>query len=433
MRIGLIGNMNNNGSVLLRYLRDIGHEPTLFQFWDDGRGSLSLFSLENDTWEGESLRHCVKRLPFENGPVSSGSSVAADLELARAYLKSLARPGRGIPKKPKREDLMRLFGGFDLLLGCGIAPAMLRIADLSLDVYYPYSIGIEFVNWDYYVHPLYQGLLRYPVGRSSVRAKQVSGILAARNVYSYEEGPTQSTLAAIGAKAIPLPLPAFYNREVLPKSFHSPIDGLVKRLETHRGLKFIHHSRHLWKRPHSISEVAWKSISKNNHWAIQAFAESLELRGDSLLVAVKYGPDWRNSVELVEKLGIEQSVIWIEPLPRKLIVELIRCCDVGLGQFYEQSASLWGGAGWEVLGSGRYLINNLGAEDIFARNNAPTPPIGVANSPEQLKLRVVEAVSDPEMVERKGRDSLAWFDEHQGENLVRKWISLAHSSERKDF
>ena len=44
MKIVILGNMNNNGFALMRYLRDLGADAHLFLFANDGTGSLSHFA-----------------------------------------------------------------------------------------------------------------------------------------------------------------------------------------------------------------------------------------------------------------------------------------------------------------------------------------------------------------------------------------------------
>ena len=45
MKIAILGNMNNNGFSIMRYLRDIGEEADLLLFEDDGVASSAHFSI----------------------------------------------------------------------------------------------------------------------------------------------------------------------------------------------------------------------------------------------------------------------------------------------------------------------------------------------------------------------------------------------------
>ena len=61
MKIAVLGNMNNNGFALMRYLRDIGQEADLLLFDDDEDNYSSHFSLKADTWHLEKWKKYVKK------------------------------------------------------------------------------------------------------------------------------------------------------------------------------------------------------------------------------------------------------------------------------------------------------------------------------------------------------------------------------------
>ena len=50
MKVGLIGNMNNNNFALMRYFRDLGVDAHLLLYSNDGKNELSNFKPESDTW-----------------------------------------------------------------------------------------------------------------------------------------------------------------------------------------------------------------------------------------------------------------------------------------------------------------------------------------------------------------------------------------------
>ena len=53
MKIALIGNMNNNNFALMRYFRILGADAHLLLYSNDGKGELSHFKPECDTWDIE--------------------------------------------------------------------------------------------------------------------------------------------------------------------------------------------------------------------------------------------------------------------------------------------------------------------------------------------------------------------------------------------
>ena len=58
--------MNNNGFSLLRYLRDHGVETDLLLYSNDGKGSLSHFVPENDTWSIKKYKKYIHQTNIPN-------------------------------------------------------------------------------------------------------------------------------------------------------------------------------------------------------------------------------------------------------------------------------------------------------------------------------------------------------------------------------
>ena len=67
LKIGILGNMNNNGFSLLRYFRDLGLDADLLLFQDDQTGHSSHFSIKADTWNYSKWGKYIKHLPAVNG------------------------------------------------------------------------------------------------------------------------------------------------------------------------------------------------------------------------------------------------------------------------------------------------------------------------------------------------------------------------------
>ena len=66
MKVALIGNMNNNFFSILRYLRDMNIDATLYLFKNDGIDDASHFSCESDTFEIDKWRDYIKRTEIFN-------------------------------------------------------------------------------------------------------------------------------------------------------------------------------------------------------------------------------------------------------------------------------------------------------------------------------------------------------------------------------
>lgn len=64
MKIGLIGNMNNNNFALMRYFRDLGADAHLLLYANDGQGSLSNFRAECEAGKSKCGGRIFIRQPY---------------------------------------------------------------------------------------------------------------------------------------------------------------------------------------------------------------------------------------------------------------------------------------------------------------------------------------------------------------------------------
>jgi hypothetical protein len=71
MKIGLIGNMNNNNFSILRYFHDLGADAHLLLNTNDGVGSLSHFRPECDTWTIEKWKPFIHQTEITNAPIAA--------------------------------------------------------------------------------------------------------------------------------------------------------------------------------------------------------------------------------------------------------------------------------------------------------------------------------------------------------------------------
>ena len=66
LRVAILGNMNNNGFAIMRYLRDLGVDAHLFLYRNDGIGSLDHFKPENDSFEIDKWNNYIHNSDFDN-------------------------------------------------------------------------------------------------------------------------------------------------------------------------------------------------------------------------------------------------------------------------------------------------------------------------------------------------------------------------------
>jgi glycosyltransferase involved in cell wall biosynthesis len=411
MKVAFIGNMNNNNFALLRYFRDMGIDAHLLLWRNDGRGSLAHFTPDHDAWDPEKWAPYIHRMDISN----AYPSVLFDLRRFRPA--------------PSRVYLSRIFEGYDVLIGSGLAPAVVRRAGRVLDIFYPYGAGIEFVGCIEELgrinslNPFKRWLYR------RLRTLQIKGILDAKYCLNAEMGLSRRSFEAMGKEFLPLAIPMVYSGMLGDGVFPSSrrLEDIRERIE---GSSFscLSHASQTWWNDGTYSAKEWAKQSKNNHWLIQGFANfvrSSHVR-NGLLVLLEYGNDVSRAKKLVADLGISDQVIWLPKMARKELVYLISLCDAGVGEFVTEPGCLWSGTGWEVLAVGKPLLQsfNFSPAEFERMFGHPPPPLLDVKSPEDVAARLSEIYVDPEKSRKLGEASRVWFDRYNGLSLARMWLEL---------
>lgn len=411
MMIGFVGNMNNNNFALMRYFRDLGADAHLLLLSDDGTGANSHFRPECDSWDIGRWSPFIHRLGFGN------------------TLHAMVGDPARLRLPPSRAELRAAFEPYGALVGSGITPMILGRCGRALDIFYPYSTGIEFVGCRVDQNLFNSGNLLRRLLCRRLRGLQIEGIRRARHCVNLEMGLTRETFKAIGKGFVAMATPLLYNGENASAVPLSPaIQGFAERIRRHPFRCFSHASQTWRYDPAKYSAGDWSRQSKNNHWLIRGFAEfSRSAAGrDALLVLVEYGLDVEASKRLVAELGLEANVLWLPRMARKELLRLLSFCDVGVGEFTVDPGCIWGGTGWEVLAAGKPLLQsfNFTTEEFAGQFGYPPPPLLDAKSAEDVVNRLADLAGEPGTAERIGAESRRWFDRHNGAGLARKWLEL---------
>ena len=396
MKLGLLGNMNNNHFSLMRYMRDLGVDAYLLLYSDDGTGGGSHFVPESDTFE---------------------------IEKWSPYIIQTNLPNRGLGilwKVFKRRELTELFGSYDYLIGNGIAPVYARFAGRTLDLFLPYAYGGEYIDITFREHTrkYIRGCLHKHLQIQSLRSStRFIGVL------DFTRGNLQFFKKyGIDGKLIPLGIPMVYNREDYDFS------ELASRKEVVAFINSVSDSF-----PVVFSHVAhkWKSIRgtffdfKRNDILIEGFAEYLEMSKNekAKLVLVDYGFDVQESIKLIDDLGISKYVYWLPKLARKEILALLKVVHIGAG---ELGGALWGGTGWEFMASGVPFFQNIGlsSREFEESTNRPCPDIFHAATREDISSILCDVERNPEIAIRKGENLKRWFDTYNGISEAKRILQI---------
>lgn len=407
MKIALLGNMNNNNFAMMRYFRDLGADAHLLLFRNDYGKGMTHFMPENDSWNIEAYRPFIHYIDYT-------------INWRTFFLN---------PKKFRAP-----LDHYDYYIGSGMFPALFHFFGLKLNIFYPYGIGIEYVGSTPNRLVLSGGWNWNRIRTNIVRYYQIKGIRSAQNCLNAEMGLTKQSFEEIGVPFIPLPIPMVYANESTPRRFQIS-DNLQHAIEKIRNAKFsiLSHSRLMWKKPSEMHENDWSERSKNNHWLINSFCRfHKEIEKNSILVLFEYGPDVEVTKKLVEDLSLSESVIWLPTMPRKIIMLLISYCTLAAGEFIQQAGLLWGGTGWEVMASGKPLLQtfNFTADSWFNSFGHEPPPILDVKNEEYIYNHLIDCYSGKTDPISLGKRSKKWFQKYNGEGLAKKWLDLLKTDKK---
>jgi len=444
MKVALIGNMNNNNFAMLRYFRDLGLDAHLFLFEEDGRFASAHFAHTSDTHFVQKYAAHITRTSIHNhmSQVLGGNFISRIVFYAMYWVaKSKKVPHAIVYKPPKHTaptEIKRIFSGYDVLIGSGYTPAILAASGRDLNIFYPYSTGVEGVGsvdeqvstgrsklafWATY--PFYQ----------LCRKRQIAGLKKTKVLVSPDGGASLKTFEKeIGCTGQTLALPMFYNLEETPSDIPIHLHAIYERIKQH-DVAFVSHARHRWQRPHGMTDQEYSKISKNNHWIFESFAVLLE-QGKCkapLLISFDYGKDAAASRKLCANLGIEDKVLWLPIMARNDIMLILSWCDAGIGEFYSEQI-IWGGTGWETLAAGRPLIQGYLYEDAeFEQHYGyPVAPILRVKTPDDLLAHLLTVADDPAHACQIGAASRKWFNTYNGLALAKEWAKLLKASADMD-
>lgn len=400
MKLGILGNMNNNHFSLMRYMRDLGIDAHLLLYSDDGTGEGSHFVPESDTFE---------------------------IEKWSPYIIQTDLPNRGLGilrKVLNRKELTEVFAPYDYLIGNGIAPVYSRFAGRTLDLFLPYAYGGEYIDVMLrehirrYIRGCLQKHLQIQSLRSSTRHIGVLDFTPGNLRFFKKYG--------IDNKLIPLGIPMVYNREKYD------LNGSAPRKEI---AAFINDISECFPVVFSHVSHKWKSIRgsffdvKRNDKLIEGFADYLQKSRNekAKLVLFNYGFDVHESIKLIDELGISKYVYWLPKLARKEILALLKVVHVGAG---ELGGALWGGTGWEFMASGVPFLQNIGLsnQEFEEKTNKPCPDIFHATTPEDVSTILCEVERNPEMAIRKGASLKQWFDTYNGISEAKQILEVLQKS-----
>lgn len=387
MRIGCIGNMNNNMFAIVRYLRDLGAEAELLMFPDEP----AHFHPSSDSFD----------LDFTN--------YTSTLDWGRPY--DLGR----VSRDRIRADLER----FDVLVGCGAAPAYLHKAGLRLDVFIPYGTDILYLPFQKLVRPHQQ------FARCRFSHAQAEGIREARYVQldranDVLESPYER-LRCRGKRlcsGVPMVYTGVYDPESIGSSSHlTHWAHEFQKIRDRHELVVFHQTRHVWRT--QTDAVSLKATDQ----LLQGFAELTRRRPrlEAALVLLEYGPDVRDSKRLIRELGIENKVGWFPLMTRKDLLVGLNMADIGTGEFHNSWLSC--GTIYESLAMAKPLLHYR-RDDEYEGFYPELYPLMNARRSSEIADRLDEYVDNPNVFQAMGRQGRDWYQKYVVQRTMASYESI---------
>lgn len=422
MKIAIIGNMNNNGFALMRYFRGLGHDAHLLLYSNDGVCSLDHFKPDYDTFNLPVWSFYIHQTHMFNGPAQSLPDWLLKLFVYSFNFRyRLMKRTYRIPFLSKLQ-LGATFSSYDRIISSGYGPAILDKVGRHADIFSPYACGVEGVS-RFYAPRLYSIFTRglYELGR----IRQIRGLKRTHNILTSDMGMTKDQLSKLGLDFKPLSMPMVYVEKELPESTGDCfIDNIGTTLDECE-FSVLMHCRLAWN-----ADICAQNHmhSKNNDWVVRAFKTVINEmpNQDSKLVILEYGPDVLNTKKLVRDLELDPHVVWIPRTSRRNLMWLLNRVNVGVGEFIEFPRTIWGGTGWEVLASGKPLLQGFfyEADEYESLFGHPEPPILKVRSENDVVYHLLDMANNQKKSIEIGEASKIWFHTYNGASLAEKWLKL---------
>ena len=429
-KIAVLGNMNNAGFVLMRHLRDLGEDAHLLLYKNDGEGYSSHFNLEADSWDADKWLPYVHNLPVANGYGAALSNyfLYKFILWIIYFLRKLIGSPNAIFSRPSTKSELSEFKeklmSFDKFIGSGNSPAIFQSLDMSLDIFFPYAVGIENYDDEIYVKFIKSKNLIVSSIAKKNRSLQKQGIQSSRHCLNTDITYTKDAFDKMGVNTHFLYPPHVYDRyDVNAINFSSELKDALSKIKTSK-FKIISHSRHYWIK--DLPDKPFFKTTKNNDWLLRAYSKFLDRYPDSqsVLILLEYGQDFEHSKTLCEDLQISSNVLWLPQMKRKELLKLISFCDVGAGEFLNEGVMM-GSTGYEILHNCKPLIQGkLDLKKIREITNKPMAPGFYINNIDELTEVLCNLYQDKELRNQLAEDSYNWRKQYTGSASAQEIVKL---------
>ncbi len=413
MKIALFGNTCNNNFSIMRYFHELGYEAHLFLYSNEGINNENpIHNPEWDSWCINEWKDYIHRLEIPNGIESI-----------------VGRPDK-LRRPPNLKKIKKMISNYDYCIGSGITPSVFWRIGRSLDIFYPYSTGIEWVNESENKEKLKKINLEWPF-RKIVYNTQIYGIKNTRIVINSCEGYTSEVLKDNNIKYINLQIPQYFNKENIPENITDKLLNEIIIKAKNSEFNIFSFMRQLWiSRDDIYSKDTWQTLNKKNDWLIKGFKDFLlkSKTKKSLLFLSAWGPDIIESKLLIAKLEINEFIVWLPILPRRDISYILaRVADIGVGEFVCSEGEPWGSTAWECLANGTPFIQSINYSNslFYEKFKYNLPPFLLnVQKPEDVTIHLLNAYFNKVKYKNSAKENINWFNINNGVSLAQRYIEL---------
>lgn len=407
LKIGLLGNANNNFSSICRYLRDRGVDAELLLFNDEHPH----FHPSYDCHDNSYLSF-TKQLSW--GDLLS--YMRGDWEQVETDLEP-----------------------YDVIIGCGPAPAFVHRIGRRLDVFVPYGGDVKdlpvFQYTDYGFPKLSKINAYAHWSRYKLAKDEKAGIANTQHLVMMEDIYLPH-VKRCGFKGTwhRLDMPMVYSGNLDPATIPKSQPGvenypvLVDYMDLMRVLRNAHfpiifnHARHVWKTRTELMSL------KGTDKLLRGYAKFVHQHRDlsPMLVTCEYGPDFAASKALISELGISRNVTWLPILPRATILTFLTMADIGTNNF--ELGWIGCGAIFETLASGVPLMSKREDDRAVGLYKELYPVMNVSQ-PDEIAAAIADFVVRPDHYRERGSLGREWFNTYCVDVAVKGFINIINDRE----
>lgn len=390
IKIGLLGNMNNNNYSLLRYLIDENFDVELLIFNNNPK----IFNPKNDTYENKYKEH-IKY-------ISWGS-----------YTKFIFTS-----KKKIYEDIKK----YNFLIGCGLAPAYLCKINKKLNIFYPYGADIDYftsfnITYPWKIIQLWIAVYfqKKGISKSKIIHLEYLGNKFDKKWQKFIDNSIHWSF----------PGPQIYYKEYTNEKIsnyykNSKIYYELQDIRNKSDLILVSPARHVWGGNLDDSNQKGTDVLLNGVKLFKEENPKIKLT----LIMFKRGPTFKKSLNLINKLNLISNIIIFDELPRKKLMLILQFSDIVCGEFIHSWRS--GGVFYEALLSKRILMtfrDNEKYNDIY--------PILNANTAEQINNQMSYYYNNKKQIFYKCEEAFSWFKENVIKKSLNKYFKLLYNEQAK--